>query len=62
MCYLFNSVAYFTAPGTLPDLFPYSYLPSLVAEVSLALWLLIMGVDAVKWRAENTLSAARAAA
>ena len=62
VCYLFNSVVYFTPPGSLPDLFPYSYLPGLVAEVSLALWLLIVGVDAGKWRAEYTLSVARAAA
>jgi len=62
LCYLFNSVVYFTPPGTFPDLFPYSYLPSLVAEVSLALWLLIIGVDATKWRAEYTLSVARTAA
>jgi len=60
MCYLFNSVVYFTPPGTLPDFFPYSYLPSLVAGVSLALWLLIVGVDTAKWRAESTLSVARA--
>jgi hypothetical protein len=62
LCYLFNSVAYFTPPGAVPDLFPYSYLPSLVAELSLALWLLVVGVDAVKWRANHTLSEARTAA
>jgi hypothetical protein len=56
VCYLFNSVVYFTPPGALPDLFPYSYLPSLIAEVSLALWLSILGLDAEKWKAQSTPS------
>jgi hypothetical protein len=50
-CYLTNSVAYFMPPKLLPDLFPYIYLPSLIAEVSLALWLAIAGVNAAKWHA-----------
>jgi hypothetical protein len=58
VCYLFNSVVYFTPPGILPDLFPYSYLPSLLAEASLALWLLILGVDAAKWKTQSTPSRA----
>jgi hypothetical protein len=58
VCYLFNSVVYFTPPGALPDLFPFSYLPSLLAEVSLALWLLILGLDGAKWRAQSTATVA----
>ncbi len=50
-CYLTNSVAYFLPPKLLPDLFPWIYLPSLLAEVSLALWLLVAGVNVEKWRA-----------
>jgi len=62
LCYLYNSVAYFTPPGAVPDLFPYIYLPSLVAEVALALWLLVLGVNVAKWQVEKTLSDARAGA
>lgn len=62
LCYLYNSVAYFTPPGAVPDFFPFSYLPSLLAEVLLALWLLFVGVNSAKWHAEQSLSAARFAA
>jgi hypothetical protein len=48
-CYFINSVSYFLPPKVLPDLFPYIYLPSLVAEVSLALWLVVAGVNIMKW-------------
>lgn len=44
--YLYNSVAYFMPPAVLPDLFPYSYVPSFIAETTLALWLVIARVDA----------------
>ncbi len=36
-------------PDLLPDLFPYIYIPSLVAEVSLALWLAVAGVNVAQW-------------
>jgi hypothetical protein len=62
VCYLYNSVAYFMPPSAVPDLFPYSYLPSLLAEVSLALWLSVAGVNAAKWQAQDTLSGSRATA
>jgi hypothetical protein len=51
LCYLTNSIAYFLPPRTFPDLFPFIYLPSLVAELSLALWLTLAGVNRVRWRA-----------
>jgi hypothetical protein len=54
LCYLYNSVVYFTPPGTIPDFFPFIYLPSLVAEVSLALWLSIVGLNAAKWDARTS--------
>ena len=57
--YLYNSVAYFMPPTAVPNLFPYSYLPSLVAEVSLAVWLAVAGVHAAKWQARNTHSGNR---
>ena len=59
LCYIYNSVVYFTPPGAVPDLFPYIYLPSLVAEGLLALWLLVLGVNVVKWHAIKILSDAR---
>jgi hypothetical protein len=61
LCYLYNSVVYFTPPGAIPDFFPFSYLPSLIAEVSLAIWLLVAGVNAVKWQAALTASTRAAA-
>ena len=57
-CYLANSINYFLPPKSLPDLFPWIYLPSLLAEVSLALWLLVAGVNAAKWNAVQTARAA----
>ena len=49
VCYLVNSYATFIAPS-LP-VFPYILFPCLVGEGAVALWLLIVGVDAEKWRA-----------
>ena len=51
LCYLYNSVTYFSAPGAVPDLFPFIYLPSLLAETALALWLLVVGINTAKWHA-----------
>ena len=48
-CYLINSYASFLAPA-LP-VFPYILIPCLIGEGAVALWLLIVGVDEVKWRA-----------
>jgi len=48
-CYLLNSYASFLAP-TLP-IFPYVLFPCLIGEGAVALWLLIIGVNDVKWRA-----------
>jgi hypothetical protein len=52
LCYLYNTVAYFSPPGAVPDFFPFIYLPSLVAELSLALWLLVVGINTAKWQTE----------
>jgi hypothetical protein len=51
ICYLFNSVVYFSPAGALPDLFPYSYLPALLAELSLACWLTFAAIDNARWYA-----------
>ncbi len=44
ICYLINSFALFLAPEFAQSLFPYILLPSFVGELSLALWLTVMGV------------------
>ncbi|HWW61519.1 MAG TPA: DUF4386 domain-containing protein, partial [Thermoanaerobaculia bacterium] len=49
VCYLINSFALIVSPSVANRLFPVILLPSLIAELSVALWLLIKGVrpDAV---------------
>jgi hypothetical protein len=50
-CYFVNSFAHFLAPAVGATLFPALFVPIFVAELSLALWLLVKGVDVAKWRA-----------
>ncbi len=45
VCYLANSYSLFIAPWLAAMLFPYILVPCLVAELSLALWLVIKGVE-----------------
>jgi hypothetical protein len=49
-CYLVNSLAGFLAPALAAMLFPLILVPAAIAELVLALWLLVKGVDAAKWR------------
>ena len=49
VCYLINSFALLLSPGLSSLLFPAILIPALIAEVSLALWLLVKGVDAERW-------------
>jgi|SRR5579862_4484310 len=49
-CYAINSLALFAAPDIADAMFPYILLPSLVAELSLAIWLTIKGVNLDQWR------------
>jgi len=49
LCYLTNSFALFLAPRLAAHLFPYILVPSGVAELSLCLWLLVIGVNVAKW-------------
>lgn len=49
-CYLINSFALLLAPQFEARLFPAILMPCLVAELSLALWLLIKGVNVPEWR------------
>ncbi|MDP9176520.1 MAG: DUF4386 domain-containing protein [Gemmatimonadota bacterium] len=49
VCYVINSFALLLSPLLSSRLFPVILMPALVAEVSLALWLLVKGVNAQKW-------------
>jgi hypothetical protein len=51
VCYLVNSFALILAPSLAGTLFPAIMLPPLVGETSLALWLLVKGVDVPRWNA-----------
>ena len=49
LCYLVYSFATFLNLGFAATLFPAIFVPAFIAELSLALWLLVKGVDAAKW-------------
>jgi hypothetical protein len=57
-CYLVNSFAYFLHPPTAAALFPAILLPPFVAELSLAVWLVLKGVDVERWRERAGAAAA----
>lgn len=56
LCYLTYSFTDFLAPGFAAQLVPYIQLPSGVAELSLCLWLLVIGVNVERWK-ERTSAA-----
>ncbi len=58
LCYFTNGVLDFVAPQLSSILL---LVPCLLGEGSLALWLLIMGVDAAKWQARASQAASSAA-
>jgi Domain of unknown function (DUF4386) len=49
LCYLTYSFADLLAPGFAAHLFPYIQVPSGLAELSLCLWFLVMGVNDARW-------------
>jgi hypothetical protein len=49
VCYFTNSFCLFAAPRLQDALFPYILLPCLLGESTLALWLLIAGVNVERW-------------
>lgn len=53
VCYLINSFASFLTPAIAGKPGIAILLPPLVAEVSLALWMMIKGVDLKKWRSSD---------
>ena len=56
ICYLANSFALFIAPAFQAKIFPAILVPSFIGELSLCLWLLVMGVDVPKWEETNRLA------
>ena len=49
VCYLTNSFVYFLGPLLVVSIFPWILLPCFMAELSLALWLLVKGVNVQRW-------------
>jgi len=50
LCYLTNSYALFLAPALAAKLLPGILVPSFVGELSLCLWLMVMGVNVPEWK------------
>jgi hypothetical protein len=57
VCYLINSLSQFLAPAFASTLFPALFVPIFVAELSLALWLIVKGVDVAKWEDRARITA-----
>ncbi|MDF2180253.1 DUF4386 domain-containing protein [Aliiglaciecola sp. CAU 1673] len=49
LCYLVNSLALILAPSFAAQLVPGIFLPILLGELALALWMLIKGINLQKW-------------
>ena len=49
VCYLTNSFALILFPTFASRLFRFVLLPPFIAELSMASWLLVKGVDTTKW-------------
>lgn len=58
LCYLIYSFADFLLPGFAAHLVPYIQVPSGLAELSLCLWLLVMGVNVSRWEAQASKASA----
>jgi hypothetical protein len=54
VCYVINTFALLLSPPLSSRLFPAILMPSLVAELSLALWLLVKGVRTEQWDRQTT--------
>lgn len=49
ICYLTDSFALFLAPAFQATIFPAILVPSFIGELSLCLWLIVIGVNVPKW-------------
>jgi hypothetical protein len=56
--YVLNSYGLFVAPKMQDAVFPIVLLPSLIAEFSISLWLIIKGVNRERWNAAVQFAAA----
>jgi hypothetical protein len=54
LCYLVNSFSLLLAPRFADLIFPTVLLPSFIGELSLCLWLLVKGVNVLKWKEKAT--------
>lgn len=59
LCYLANRFANFLAPGIAVHFFP-DLVASAVAEISVCLWLLVIGVNVQRWREQASAAGVRA--
>lgn len=57
ICYLINSFSHFLSPAFAATLFPGLFVPIFVAELSLALWLTVKGVNVAKWEEKASVPA-----
>jgi len=57
LCYVIHSFARLVAPAFGARLFPYMIAPGFVAELSLTLWLLVIGVNAHRWKEQANAAA-----
>lgn len=53
VCYLINSITLLLAPAIAARMFPAILMPSLIAELAFALWLLVKGVNVDAWERCN---------
>lgn len=58
ICFVINSYMHFLSPSFAAQLSPYIFLPGVLGQASLALWLLVVGVNVPRWR-EQAANAAR---
>jgi hypothetical protein len=52
LCYLANGAAAFLAPAVATQISAYLTAPPGIAEIALALWLSVVGVNSAKWKAQ----------
>jgi hypothetical protein len=56
VCYFIDSFSHFLSPAFAARLFPGIFIPMFIAELSLALWLTVRGVNVAKWEEKANLT------